>query len=127
MRVAFVFQWLRAAQQDPARRRACLAYAIVVSLAQIGWVALIFSHFSVAVTVILGGVLALIEVAALILTERMDGGTPWHAHHIAKRHGLFATIALGRESWVWWLRCRRPSTNKVGLWMRGSSGSRCRG
>ncbi len=25
----------------------------------------------------------------------MDGGTPWHAHHIVERHGLFAIIALG--------------------------------
>src|SRR3712207_3424897 len=28
MRVALVFQWLRAARQDPARRRACFTYAI---------------------------------------------------------------------------------------------------
>src|SRR6185312_3409485 len=26
---------------------------------------------------------------------RQDGGTPWHAHHIAERHSLFAIIALG--------------------------------
>src|SRR5262245_47074608 len=46
MRVALVFQWLRAARQDPARRRACLTYASVVSLAQVGWVVLIFLHLS---------------------------------------------------------------------------------
>ncbi len=28
MRLALVFQWLRAARQDPARRRACLTYAV---------------------------------------------------------------------------------------------------
>jgi low temperature requirement protein LtrA len=95
MRLALVFQWLRAAGQDRARRRACLAYAKVVSLAQVGWVGLIFTHFSIAVTVILIGMLALVEFAAPILAERMDGGTPWHAHHIAERHGLFAIIALG--------------------------------
>ena len=95
MRLALVFQWLRAARQDPARRRACLAYAGLVSLVQIGWVALIFSHFSIAATFILIGMLALIEFTAPILAERIDGGTPWHAHHIAERHSLFTIIALG--------------------------------
>jgi len=37
MRAAMVFQWSRAAWQDPRRRRACLTYAITISLAQIGW------------------------------------------------------------------------------------------
>jgi low temperature requirement protein LtrA len=95
MRVALVFQWLRAARQDPARRAACLTYAIVISLAQVGWVVLIFLHLSVAVTVVLIGIFALVEFAGPALAERKDGGTPWHAHHIAERHGLFAIIALG--------------------------------
>src|SRR5687767_3452152 len=47
MRIALVFQWLRAARQDPARRRACVTYALVVSFAQLGWVGLIFLHLSV--------------------------------------------------------------------------------
>jgi low temperature requirement protein LtrA len=95
MRVALVFQWLRAARQDPARRRACLTYATSVSLAQVGWVVLIFLHLSVTVNVVLIGILALAELAGPILAERRDGGTPWHAHHIAERHSLFAIIALG--------------------------------
>ena len=45
MRVAMVFQWLRAARQDPARRRACLTYAAAISLAQVGWVTQIFLDF----------------------------------------------------------------------------------
>jgi low temperature requirement protein LtrA len=95
MRVALVFQWLRAARQDPTRRRACLTYALVVSTAQVGWAVLIILHFSIAATVILSCILALIELAGPVLAERKDGGTPWHAHHIAERHGLFAIIALG--------------------------------
>jgi low temperature requirement protein LtrA len=95
MRVALVFQWLRAARQDPARRRACLTYATFVSLAQVGWVVLIFLHLSVASAIFLVAVLALVELAGPVLAERRDGGTPWHAHHIAERHGLFAIIALG--------------------------------
>jgi low temperature requirement protein LtrA len=95
MRLALVFQWLRAARQDPVRRRACFTYAMVVSLAQVGWVTMIFAHLSTAITIALIGMLALIEVAAPVVAERRDGGTPWHAHHIAERHGLFAIIALG--------------------------------
>ena len=35
MRVAMVTQWLRAARQDPAHRRACLTYALWITLAWI--------------------------------------------------------------------------------------------
>jgi low temperature requirement protein LtrA len=95
MRVAMVFQWLRAARQDPARRRACLTYAIAISIAQLGWAVLIFVDFSLSVTFILICALALTELAGPILAEHKDGGTPWHAHHIAERYSLFAIIALG--------------------------------
>ena len=95
MRVALVFQWLRAARQDPARRRACLTYAITISIAQIGWVWQIAVHFSTAAALILGSILALIELMGPVLAERQDGGTPWHAHHIAERHSSLAIMALG--------------------------------
>jgi len=95
MRVALVFQWLRAAKQDPPRRRACLTYAIAISTAQVGWVVQILIDFSVARTILLSGILLLIELMGPVLAERKDGGTPWHAHHIAERHSLFAIIALG--------------------------------
>lgn len=95
MRVALVFQWLRAARQDPARRRACLTYAIAISIAQVGWVVQIAVHFSAATAFALGSVLALIELMGPVLAERQAGGTPWHAHHVAERHSLFAIIALG--------------------------------
>ena len=39
MRIALVGQWLRAAKQDPERRSACLTYAAVVTVAQVGWIA----------------------------------------------------------------------------------------
>jgi low temperature requirement protein LtrA len=95
MRVALVSQWLRAAKQDPVRRRACLAYAVAVSIAQLGWVAQIVFDFSLGVSFILACILILIELTGPVLAERQDGGTPWHAHHIAERHSLFAIIALG--------------------------------
>ena len=37
MRVALVFQWLRAAKDNSARRRVCLTYATTISIAQVGW------------------------------------------------------------------------------------------
>ncbi len=95
MRVAMVFQWMRAAKQDPARRRACLTYACMISLAQVGWVALVFLNLPMSASYIAMGGLVLIELLGPILAERRDGGTPWHAHHIAERHSLFAIIALG--------------------------------
>ena len=86
MRVALIFQWLRAAKQDPARRRACMTYVVTISIAQIGWVALIVANLSAGATVIVMGLLTLIELAGPVVAERMDGGTPWHAHHITERY-----------------------------------------
>jgi len=95
MRVAMVFQWLRAAKQDPERRRASLAYVKAISLAQVGWVAMIFLNFSIGVTIALSAILVVIEMLGPYMAERKDGGTPWHAHHIAERYACMAIIALG--------------------------------
>ena len=38
MRVAMLTQWLRAARQCPSRRGTCIAYAVSIALAQLGWV-----------------------------------------------------------------------------------------
>ena len=95
MRLALVFQWLRAATQDPAHRRTCLTYATVVAVAQAGWVAQLALDLPTAATFVLIGILLLIEFGGPVLGERKDRGTPWHAYHIAERHALFSTIALG--------------------------------
>ena len=95
MRVALVFQWLRAARENRARRRVCLTYAATISIAQVGWVVQIVVPLAASNAIILGSILALIEVTGPVLAERQAGGTPWHAHHIAERHSLFAIIALG--------------------------------
>jgi low temperature requirement protein LtrA len=95
MRVALVSQWLRAAKQDPSRRRACLTYVITIFVAQIGWVALIFARLSAVGAIIPFTILLVIEFAGPVLAERKDGGTPWNAHHIVERHSLFTIIALG--------------------------------
>jgi low temperature requirement protein LtrA len=95
MRVAMVAQWLRAARQDPERRRCCLSYAIAIAVAQVGWIALLVADASIAVAVVAGTLLILVEMAGPVIAERGPNSTPWHAHHIAERYGLLAIIALG--------------------------------
>jgi low temperature requirement protein LtrA len=95
MRVALLFQWLRAARQDPARRPACLTYAGAIAIAQVGWVALLLAQTSLGVTLLWSAVLVLVELAGPVLAETRRGGTPWHPHHVAERHGLLVIITLG--------------------------------
>jgi low temperature requirement protein LtrA len=95
MRAAMLCQWLRAARQDPEHRRACLTYATVISIVQVGWVVQIAGHFPPPMTIGIGVVLLLAELAGPVLSERICGGTPWHAHHIVDRYSCFAIIALG--------------------------------
>jgi low temperature requirement protein LtrA len=95
MRLALIFQWLRAARQDPRRRDACMAYVIAVMLAQIGWTVLIFVDFTLLMSFIFASILVVVEMAGPYIAETRYGGTPWHAHHIAERYGLLAIIALG--------------------------------
>jgi low temperature requirement protein LtrA len=97
MRVAMVAQWLRAARQNPERKRACRAYVVAISIAQVGWIAEIFLPLSATQFVLATIGLALVEFAGPYLAEKMDGGTPWHAHHIAERNSLFVIIALGES------------------------------
>ena len=95
MRVAMVIQWLRAAAQDPARRRACLTYAVTITVAQVGWIGIAIVNSSVGVTFVLFAVMVAIELSGPLIAETRKGGTPWHAHHIAERNGLLTIIALG--------------------------------
>ncbi|HUS62377.1 MAG TPA: low temperature requirement protein A, partial [Acidimicrobiales bacterium] len=69
MRVAMVFQWIRAARQDPARRSAAMAYITAVLLAQVGWIVLGFAHTSVLVMFVFAAVLVAIELAGPVIAE----------------------------------------------------------
>ena len=95
MRVALVVQWLRAAKQDPRRRPAAMTYVTAVLIAQAGWIALAVAKTSVGAMFAWAAVLILIELTGPYLAETRKGGTPWHPHHIAERHGLLVIIALG--------------------------------
>ena len=95
MRVPMVAQWARAARQDPARRRACLAYIVTIVIAQAGWIVLLFAETSISAFFLAAGVLILVEVAGPVIAETRFGGTPWHARHIVERYGLLVIITLG--------------------------------
>ena len=95
VRSAMVGQWLRVARQDRAHRRAALTYVTSIVVAQIGWVALAATgpsntEFAAAIVGLYS-----IEMAGPVLAKRAEGGTPWHPHHIAERHGLMFIVTLG--------------------------------
>ncbi|WP_427015728.1 low temperature requirement protein A [Pseudarthrobacter sp. P1] len=94
MRVALLFQWLRAAKQDPERRSVTLGYARYLAVAQLGRVAVILVDTTVPLTLLMAVPLFALEMATPVLAERTSR-TAWHAHHIAERYSLLAIIALG--------------------------------
>ncbi|HET8928506.1 MAG TPA: low temperature requirement protein A [Microbacterium sp.] len=95
MRVATVALWLRAARDDPDRRRTCLAYAVNISIAQVCWVALIFVNLPIGPTFAVAGALVLFELLGPFFAESRFTPTPWHPHHIGERYGLLVIIGLG--------------------------------
>lgn len=95
MRVAVVALWLRAARHDPAHRRTALTYAVLIAVAQAGWIALLLVNPPLQGAVAAWVVLVAFELAVPIAAERVGGRTPWHAHHIAERYGLLVIITLG--------------------------------
>lgn len=95
MRIPLILLWLRAARQDVRHRRAALAYALTISIAQAGWV--ITAVVPMPAIVAVCGLLALVfaEMAARIVIENQFGWTPWNPSHIAERFGLLTLITLG--------------------------------
>lgn len=96
MRVATIALWLRAAKHDTSRRRTALTYVTLVAAAQVGWVVLIFVNLPLETTLAFTAALIILELVGPYVAEHgRDGGTPWHAHHIAERYGLLVIITLG--------------------------------
>jgi low temperature requirement protein LtrA len=95
MRVPMAVMWLRAARHDPDRRPAHLTYFWTITVAQVGWTALVFLALPIGTTFACAGVLYAIELAGPIVAQTRKGGTPWHPHHIAERYGLLVIITLG--------------------------------
>jgi low temperature requirement protein LtrA len=94
MRLAMVTQWLRAAHDDPERRRGCLRFAAGVTVVQAGWVARLALPQGWDMAAF--AVLALADLAVPVWAE-LGARTTWHPGHIAERYGLFTIIVLGES------------------------------
>ncbi len=95
MRLAMVAQWIRAAVQDPQRRKTAIRYATIVTASQVGWVsALLVRDISLALVIFFILAAIVLDFIGPVIAERTSP-TPWHPHHIAERYGLFAIITLG--------------------------------
>lgn len=93
MRVALTAQWLRAASGESGEARtAALKYAAGLVVCQAGWVALLFAPNDAKRWLFL--IVAAAELLVPVVAER-GHQTPWHAHHIVERYGLFTIIVLG--------------------------------
>lgn len=95
MRIALTAQWLRAAHGESGPARGCaLKYAAGLLICQAGWVALLAVPEDSRRW--LFPVLVVAELMVPVVAER-GHQTPWHAHHIAERYGLFTIIVLGES------------------------------
>lgn len=95
MRLAMVALWARAARQDPGRADAARIYLWSIVISQVGWTVGALFDLSMGAFVLAAAVPLLVELTGPYLAETRTAGTPWHADHIAERHGLLVIIALG--------------------------------
>lgn len=95
MRVPLVVLWLRAARQDPPHRRVAQAYAVIIAVAQVGWLLTAVLPLPIGATVVALAVLALAEMVAPVVVERRWGLLPWNPGHLAERFSLLTLITLG--------------------------------
>lgn len=95
MRVALVFQWLRAAHDDPAHRTQNVRWAVGIAIMQVLWVVAFLvlpaDAFAVAFIGLAAGELAVPIVAV------WGRDAIWHNEHIAERYGLLTIIVLGES------------------------------
>ena len=92
MRIGLVAMWLRAAREHPERRSTAMRYALGILGVQALWLA----RLALPAAWSLPGLCLLIALELSIpLGAAKAGHTPWHAHHIAERYGLFTIIMLG--------------------------------
>ena len=102
MRVGLLAMWLRAAREHPERRRTAMRYVFGIGTLQLFWLARLALPTAWALPSYC--VLILLELATPVWASKA-GHTPWHAHHIAERYGLFTIIVLGE--------CVLGATNSV--------------
>jgi low temperature requirement protein LtrA len=95
MRVPLIVLWLRAAAHDPGHRQNALSYVVIISVAQVGWLATAILPLPVGATVVALVVLAVAEMAAPVVATRIFGFAPWNAGHLAERFALLTLITIG--------------------------------
>jgi low temperature requirement protein LtrA len=94
MRLSMLFLWSLVARNDPARAPAARKYIWTIGVAQVGWVLLTLLGLPISSFLLWGSGLVALELAGPVLAQRRSP-TPWHARHIAERHGLLVLITLG--------------------------------
>ncbi len=94
MRLAMVFQWVRAGLSDRQRRKTAFTYAVGIAICQVGWTTLMFFPGILFPWGFVAMVIA--ELMVPLFAERFES-TTWHAEHIAERYGLFTIIVLGES------------------------------
>lgn len=94
MRLAMVAQWLRASRTPGPVGRTALKYAVGIASVQVLWLAVLLLPASTAGVAV--AVLVAAELAVPVVAER-GATTPWHAHHVTERYGLFTLILLGES------------------------------
>jgi len=92
MRIGLLSMWLRAAREHSEGRRTALRFVFGFGALQLLWLARLALPAVWALPSFF--VLMLLDLAIPFWAER-TGRTPWHAHHIAERYGLFTIIVLG--------------------------------
>lgn len=95
MRVAMLAQWIRVAVQDPANRKAALAFIATIAVAQVGWTVVAVLNLPIQALPVPLILLYLVELGGPVVAGAIAGIPPWHPHHIAERYGLFMIIVLG--------------------------------
>ena len=95
MRVPLIVLWLRSAMHDPDHRRTAYAYAVLIPLAQVGWLLTVLIPMPASTAVFALIALVGAEMVARVVIENKLGWTPWNAGHIAERFALLTLIALG--------------------------------
>ncbi|WP_258534857.1 low temperature requirement protein A [Streptomyces sp. PT12] len=94
MRLAQISQWLRAGHSHPEGRPAARRFALGLACVQTLW--LLWLAVPHDWRLPLFPVIAALDLAVPVLAERAHP-TPWHAHHIAERYGLFTMIVLSES------------------------------
>jgi low temperature requirement protein LtrA len=94
--VSMLFLWALVSRHDPPRAATARTFIWTIGVAQLGWVVLAVLGPPLPTFLLLSSVLVAVELVAPVLAQRR-GETPWHARHIAERHGLLVLITLGES------------------------------